>query len=194
MQLFSTTAGLLRAKQTLFANVLHRHIRWLAACELVLIGVIGAALYGAAVSLDTVSWQSLWTFAWQAATLLWLSVAVCFPSLAVFTAVRGSTASLRELFLFTLASVATIGLVLLSVAPIIAFFHWTGGLPQNVNLIVFIGSIFLGIIYLGQALIFAHEERKESTHSSAPAVDILVVWGILLMIVLFRMMEWLRWM
>lgn len=194
MQLFSTTAGLLKAKQTLFANVLHRHFRWLAACELVLIGVIGAALYGAAVSLDSVSWHSLWTFAWQTVTLLWLSVAVCFPSLAVFTAVRGSTTSLRELFLFTLASIATVGLVLLSVSPIIAFFHWTGGLPQNVNLIVFIGSMFLGIIYLGQALIFAHEERKASTQSSAPAVDILIVWGVLLMIVLFRMMEWLRWM
>ncbi len=194
MQYFSTTAGLLRAKQTLFTSILQRHVRWLAVSELVIVGVIGAALYGAAVSLDSVTWHVLWKFAWQSVTLLWLSIAVCVPSLAVFTAVRGSTVSVRELLLMTLASVATVGLVLLSVAPIIAFFHWTGGLPQNVNLIVFIGSIFLGLLYLGQALIFAHEERKASTPSSAPAVDILIVWGILLIIVLFRMMEWLGWM
>ncbi len=194
MQFFPTTARLLKAKQSLFADILHRQFRPLWIVELIVAGVVGAALYGMAVTLDAVSWNSLWTFSWKAVVLLWLSIAVCVPSLAVFAAVRGSTVSVRELLLMTLTCAATVGLVLLSVAPIIAFFQWTGGLPTEVNLVVFVGCLFLGIISLGQAFIAAHEDRKATNPSSAPAVDILIVWGILLVIVLFRMMDWLEWM
>lgn len=194
MQPFPTTARLLKAKQSLFADILHRQFRWLWVVELIVAGVAGAALYGMAVTLDAVSWHSLWTFSWKAVALLWLSIAVCVPSLAVFAAVRGSTVSVRELLLMTLTCAATVGLVLLSVAPIIAFFQWTGGLPEEVNLVVFVGCLFLGVISLGQALIFAHENRKSAAPSSAPAVDVLVVWSILLVVVLFRMMSWLGWM
>lgn len=188
------TALLLRDKQAIFtAKTTSR--RWVKLLpEFLLLSLIGIALFGA-VSADSPRWGVMWDHAWKVAVVYWGSIAICLPSLFVFSAVRGSRITVSELIFFVIASLATIGLVLVSIAPITAFFAWTTNVPELMRLInVMAGGLALlfGIYLIGRGFAFIHTLRKSTDPESRSGVDFLLLWLLLLFVVMIQMIQTLK--
>lgn len=188
------TALLLRDKQAIFtAKTTSR--RWVKLLpEFLLLSLIGIALFGA-VSADSPRWGVMWDHAWKVSVVYWGSIAICLPSLFVFSAVRGSRITVSELIFFVIASLATIGLVLVSIAPITAFFAWTTNVPELMRLInVMAGGLALlfGIYLIGRGFAFIHTLRKSTDPESRSGVDFLLLWLLLLFVVMIQMIQTLK--
>lgn len=147
------------------------------------------------MSLFAPAWWRVWAFSWRTVVLLFGSVGLALPSLVVFSWLRGSRVTLREMLWFTLAALATVGLVLVSLAPVTGFFTWTGrdaGATWIMHLLAgFLGLVF-GLLTLGRGLSFIHDLRKADDANSRPANEILGAWVILLIIVLAQMFSVLK--
>lgn len=188
------TALLLRDKQAIFtAKTASRQWAKLLP-EFLLLSLIGIALFGA-VSADSPRWSVMWEHAWKVAIVYWGSMAICLPSLFVFSAVRGSRITVSELIFFVIAGLATIGLVLVSIAPITAFFAWTTNVPELMRLInVMAGGLasLFGIYLIGRGFAFIHTLRKSTDPESRSGVDFLLLWLFLLFVVMVQMIQTLK--
>lgn len=190
----SGTALLLKNKQSVFQAKISSAAWKKFLPEFVLTGVVGIAIFGG-MSADSAHWLKIWEHSWKVVTVFWGSMAICLPSLYVFSAVRGSKVSLAELVYFTLAGLATIGLVLVSIAPITGFFAWTSNTQENMGLINFITgglALLFGLYFLGRGYAFIHDQRKTAQPDSQSGLDFLVLWFFLLLAVMIQMINTLK--
>lgn len=187
---FNSLGQLLKNKEALFEQ-LTQPTRWLRSVPLLIIAsVVGLAVFGLVVGLYVPQWQHSLTLAWKMIVLVWGSVVICAPALYVFGTIRGSRITLPQLLFLLAGALATSAIVLLSLAPLTAFFTWSapaGGFLRVMNAI-FIGlSVAFGLFFLAQGMLYIHRQRKAAGQTSKAAVDIIVLWLILLIVVLVQM-------
>lgn len=189
---------LLKNKQQIF-NSVHRPHEWNNyAVQFMLVGILGIAAYGVVMATYNPSWKEVWEFAWKMVVTVWGPIAICTPSLYVFSAVRGSTIKVTELVYLLLGAIATSGIVLLAFAPITWFFTWT---MEDIE-IIRVMNVFLVALGIGFGLVFMQQgfmslEKKHSSAEQGSAVErfkqlgsaasVLLVWFILLLVVTAQM-------
>lgn len=191
MQFLPTSALLLKQQTKLFADILNSRIKLIHLLELLCISIGGLVIFGAVISSVTPQWWHVLDVMWKMIVLIFGSQILCLPALYVFSSIRGSRLSLTQLLLFVCASIATTAVVLLSLAPISWFFTWsTDGNTEIIqvmnNLMIGFGIVF-GIILLARAFLFSHKHYREQYPENKPAVDILVLWLILVIVVTVQM-------
>lgn len=188
------TALLLRDKQTIFRTKITSGTWRRFLLEFILLSICGIAIFGA-VSADTPQLTIIWAHAWKITVVYWGSIAICLPSLFVFSAVRGSRITVAELLYFVVAGLATVGLVLLSIAPITAFFAWTSNIPGTmapINLMSGGLALLFGLYFIGRGYAFIHALRKTTDPESRSGVDFLLLWLFLLLVVMVQMIHTLK--
>lgn len=193
MKLFEGSQLLLKQQSELFARILNKKLSPPLIVELLLLGVVGLAVFGAVMSIVVPHWWFTGRLMWKMIVLIFGSNALCVPALYVFSSIRGSRITLPQLLLFVSSSVATTAVVLLSLSPISWFFAWATdnslGVVRALNgLMIGFGMIF-GIILLARAFQAGHKHYREHYPENKSAADILLLWLILVIVVTAQMSQ-----
>lgn len=185
------TSLLLKNKESVFESKV-RSVNWRRyGVEFFIVSILGMLFFGG-LAADSTAWYDIWMHAWKFVTLYWGSILLCLPSLFVFSAVRGSKITVTELAYYTVAGMATIGIVLLSIAPITGFFAWTTSTTstmQSINLLTGGVALLFGLYFIGRGYSFIHELRKVNDAKSQSGLDFFLLWFFLLMAVMAQMVK-----
>ncbi len=185
------TSLLLKNKESVFESKVHS-VNWQRyGVEFFIVSILGMLFFGG-LAADSTSWHAVWLQAVKFVALYWGSILLCLPSLFVFSAVRGSKITVSELAYYTVAGMATIGVVLLSIAPITGFFAWTtntAATMQSINLLTGGVALLFGLYFIGRGYNFIHELRKTNDTKSQSGLDFFVLWFFLLMAVMAQMVK-----
>lgn len=184
---------LLKNKEQIFKSV-HKKEQWNEyALQFILVGSIGIAAFGAVMATYDPSWKEVGEFAWKMLVTVWGPIAICTPSLYVFSAIRGSQVKLTELVYMLLGTIATSSIVMLALAPVVWFFTWTMTDQFAIRAmdVVLVGlSLGFGLVFLQQGFMYMEKKHsKEADPDSAverfkkmgSAASVLFVWLILLL-------------
>lgn len=179
-----TTSLLLKHKEKLYEAAFTPEQWNRIVAELLLVGLLGAGLFGVVMGSLGLSWRMI--------LLIWGPLALCTPALFVFSAIRGSHITLRQLVYLLVGMLATSGVVLLALSPISWFFTWTDTSPDHgvlivLNALMIVVAQLFGVFYLGKGMITINHRLKTSDVTDRAALDILLVWIILLLIVSVQM-------
>lgn len=189
----TNTTQLLRNKDWVFAQSQTTSLWGKILAEFVTVGLISAALFGVVMSTYDFSWKGAATLAGKMIVLLWGPMAICLPSLFVFSVVRGAQVKFAQLIYLALGSLATTGIVLLSLTPIVWFFTWTSNnlLTIRVVDVVAIGvALIFGLFFLGKSFAYIKNTTQPKNGGKiSAALDILFLWFILLVIVVIQMSD-----
>lgn len=189
---------LLKNKDHIFDSLKRPHEWNSYAAQFIAVGILGIAAYGAVMATYNPSWSEVWEFAWKMVATIWGPIAICTPSLYVFSAVRGSTITLPQLVYLLLGAVATSGIVLLAFAPITWFFTWTMDeieMIRMMNVFLVALAIGFGLVFMQQGFISLEKEKNSEDETSAierfkqlgSAASVLLVWFIVLLVVTAQM-------
>lgn len=193
MKLFEASHLLLKQQSELFARILNKKLSPQLVAELLLLGVVGLAVFGAVMSLSVPHWWFAGRLMWKMVVLIFGSNALCLPALYVFSSIRGSRITLPQLALFVSSSVATTAVVLLSLSPISWFFTWATdgnlGVIRALNGLMIGFGIIFGIILLARAFHAGHKHYREHYPENKSAADILLLWLILVIVVTAQMSQ-----
>lgn len=158
--------------------------------EFIIASLISLALFGLVLATHKFSWPHAWELGWKTIVLLGGPIFICLPSLYVFASVRGSSLKLLPLVYLAIGTLATSGIVLLALTPITWFFTWTSNGLDFIRLLnaaaIGLGLIF-GLFFLGKGILAIHKTQKAAYPESRAALDILLLWFILLIIVTVQM-------
>ncbi|MBI2415597.1 MAG: hypothetical protein HYV33_02970 [Candidatus Kerfeldbacteria bacterium] len=188
----SATALLLKNKKQFYQTIFQPN-RWnRLAAELMAVSLLGLASFGLVMGSYIPHWRWPLGLSWKMIVLLWGSVALCTPALFVFSAIRGSRITLPQLVYLLIGGLATSGIVVLALAPISWFFTWTDTSPGHLILRLMNGgmiavSLLFGLYLIGQGLYAVHQQVKATTPESKAALDIVVIWLVLLIVVIAQM-------
>lgn len=184
------TPRLLKHKEELFQQLHQPHTWNKTVLELLLVGLLGAGIFGAIMSTEDPHWWHTWELSWKMMVTLWGPVVLCTPALYIFSSLRGVKITLSQLVFLLIGSLATAGLVLASLSPLSWFFTWT---TDNIEFVkgmngfmVGLGLLF-GLFFLGQG--FLHLYKINKAEWARSGVDILSLWFILLIIVVVQMSQ-----
>lgn len=177
---------LLRHKEKLYERLWSRLAVGTALAEFCSVALVGILFFGAVMAMQEFTFAHAWGIGWRLAAVLMGSALICLPSLFVFSALRGSTLTLRELVYLLSGNFATMAVVLVAVAPIVWFFTWTDTpLPILAQLhvgVIALASVF-GLLFFKNGMQAAHTQRKATMPDSHPATVILLPWLLLVIIV-----------
>lgn len=184
------TPRLLKHKGELFQQLSQPHTWNATAAELLVVGTLGAALFGSVMSTQSPHWWHALNLSWKMTLTLWGPVVLCTPALYVFSSLRGVKITISQLVFLLIGSLATTSLVLLSLAPVSWFFTWTTNSLEFIQvmncLMVGLGLVF-GLFFLAQG--FSHLYRSHKQPDTRSGVDILCLWFILLLVVVVQMSQ-----
>lgn len=193
MNPFPTSNLLLKHQPELFQTILTKKLKPLQVIELLGLSVVGLALFGGIMSMIIPHWWHAFNLMWKMIVLIFGSYALCLPALYVFSSIRGSRLTFRQLILFLLASIATTAVVLLALSPIAWFFTWSTDHNLEVirvmnGLMIGFGIVF-GIILLARSFYAGYKHHKAEDPNSKSASDILLLWLILVIAVTVQMSQ-----
>ncbi|MFZ6036483.1 MAG: hypothetical protein ACOYUK_05080 [Patescibacteria group bacterium] len=183
------TSLLLKNKQAVFESKTQSSLWRRYLIEYFIVAVVGIAVFGA-LSVTDFTWGHVTERAWKALVVYFDSLLICLPSLFVFSIIRGSRINLLELVYFVIGALAIIGIVLLSIAPIIGFFAWTTDIPETMQLISVVAggvALIFGVNYIGQGYAYIHGLRPSSDVAKKLSKDFLLLWFLLLTAVMLQM-------
>ncbi len=191
MNILPTSNLLLKQQPALFERILNKKLTPLQVAELLLLSLVGLAVFGAVMSIPFPHWWHALILMWKMIVLIFGSQALCLPALYVFSSIRGSRLTLLQLILFVGASIATTAVVLLSLSPIAWFFTWSTDGDVDIirimnTLMIGFGMIF-GIILLARAFQAGYKHYKEQYPDNKSAADILLLWLLLVIVVTVQM-------
>lgn len=190
---------LLKNKDQIFDSVKKPQLWNQYAWQFVLVGVLGIAAFGAVMSTYDPSWNEAWEFSWKMVITIWGPIAICTPSLYVFSAIRGSAVKLTELVYLLLGTIATSSIVMLALAPIVWFFTWTmeeTQIMQVMDVFLVALGIGFGLVFLQQGFMSLERAAVEKVDNNnaverfkkmSGAAGVLIVWFILLLVVTGQM-------
>lgn len=185
-----STSHLLKHKERIYELITQPHHWNRVAAELLSISIIGLALFGIVMATFNPTAQHVLELSWKMIVLVWGSVVICTPSLYVFSAIRGSRLTLSQLSFLLVGTLATTGIVLLALTPITWFFTWTTyqvEFIQFMNVVVIAVSVLFGGYFLARGMLFAADMQKKEGQESNSAIDILLIWVLLFIVVLVQM-------
>jgi len=185
----TNTAQLLKNKDWVFAQSQSTTLWGKILTEFIAVGLISAALFGVVMSTYDFSWNNTITLAGKMIMLLWGPMVICLPSLFVFS---GSKIKFLQLVYLALGSLATTGIVLLSLTPIVWFFTWTSdslATVQTINVIAIGITLIFGLFFLGKGFVYSKHAQKNDSGKNVTAIDILLLWFILLVVVIIQMSD-----
>ncbi|MBI3963700.1 MAG: hypothetical protein HY341_01750 [Candidatus Kerfeldbacteria bacterium] len=202
-----STPDLLKRKDRVL-NALANPTRWARiTLEFCIVGVLGIAVFGALAvkqaptilrynELGPVTERATdlttWDLIGRTVTVFWGPLLICLPALYVWTSIRGSKITFTELMSFAVAGLATIGIVLLSLTPIVWFFQWTSTANESlhgIQIAVSFISMLFGVYLVGRGLSTIHALRKTTEPESRTGNDVLLLWSFLLIAVTIQMMR-----
>ncbi len=191
MNPFPTSNLLLKQQPKLFERILKAEFKLSAFLELLGLGIVGLAIFGAVMSIPFPHWWHAGNLMWKMIVLIFGSQLLCLPALYVFSSIRGSRLTMLQLFQFVAASIATTAIVLLALSPIAWFFTWsTDGNIDTLRvmngLMIGFGIIF-GIILLMRSFQAGYKHFKTQYPENKSAADILLLWLILVIVVTAHM-------
>jgi hypothetical protein len=190
MKVFSMTSKLLKNKEEVYQNAKETALWPAMLIEFILVSLVSLALFGVIMATESFSINHALDLSWKMIVLIWGPLVICLPSLFVFSVVRGSKIKLTQLIYLTIGNLAIIGIVLISLAPIVWFFTWTGEGSNIIDVmdIITIGvSLLFGFFFLKNGFMAIYKMYKEKYPKSTSATDIIFIWLILLVIVIFQM-------
>lgn len=162
---------------------------------LIILSAIGMAIYGATSGVTSHHWWQVANPAWKVVVAYWGTMLICVPSLYVFSLIRGARLTLKDFAVFIVGSMATVAIVLVSLAPIGGFFTWTSANPTDAKPIYYAAGVLaflFGVRFLGDGYFFLHKRAKEQNHSSSRVIDVLIVWFVLFCVVMAQMIQELK--
>jgi hypothetical protein len=118
------------------------------------------------------------------------------PVLYVLLTIRGSEKSFFELLFLVLGSLATTGVILLSLLPVAWFFSLS---LDNIAILAFLNLVFIflsivfGLFFLSKGIYYVGAKKTEGTKREVPkTLGVLVIFTILFLIVSLQMKDNLR--
>lgn len=187
----STLAKLLKNKQQIYKDIFETKTWSSYILQSAMMALVGLFIFGVVMGTSQVgNYQHWFTTGWKVIVLVLAPIALCTPALFVFSAIRGATIKLTELVYLLLGGLATSGIVLLALTPLTWFFTWT---TTELNFIKAMNGFFIvialifGLFFFEQGMWHVYKANKEKHPQSSPAIDIILFWFILLIIVIAQM-------
>jgi len=176
---------LLKDKQKIYEQLFHEEQWNSLAAKFLAISIFGIAFYGLVMGTYVDEWQHWLKISYKAVVLIWGSIILCVPSLYVFTSIKGSSLSLKQIIFLLLGALSTTGIVLIGFLPIVWFFTWCTKemviIRAMHDFVIFL-SLGFGLIFLGQGLNYQIENNKKVSYTG-----VLFLWLIVLIAVLGQM-------
>lgn len=186
----SNLSALLKDKESIYQKLTTRQGWSGALVTFAIVGIIGMAIFGLIMSAWIPhGWHAL-DLSWKTIALIWGPIAICTPALFVFGAIRGSKITLLELIFLLAGAMATTGIVLMALSPLTGFFTWTTDTVIFMKIMngLFIGlALAFGMFFFSKGLLYINAQNKAAGKQTSAAVDIVVLWFILLIIVVSQM-------
>ena len=177
-------AGLLRDPGTFVVQAKEAGGFGKLAGYLVLLTLVGTALFGAALG-SFVDVRVALLDAAKLSGIVVFAFALCYPTMYVFACISGSTLSPLRLFGFGLVSTATLGCLLAALAPILWLFAVS---TEAVGFIVVFACVLGGV-----ALTFAYRPVVGAVAKGVAASSIgFKVWFVILIVVALQAITLVR--
>jgi hypothetical protein len=180
---------LLKHREHLFEDVLARRDLGRYILDAFLVTIVGAAFYGFVAGISVGGWQILYDpikMPW----VLILTLALCLPSLYVFSCYFGSRLDLLQTCALGFTATAVVSTILIGFAPITWFFMFTAPGSHHfaviVNVAVFTIAGIFGLQFLVRGARALHQRTAERK-----AIERLLNWWIILYALVGAQMAWL---
>ncbi len=181
--LFSIIEALLKYPGKLVYELVHKgtaRVSWFMFVLMVICVVLFGIIMGS-FSGD----QQLWVVPVKVLIGMILSGCICLPSLYIFSCLAGCNQDIKQIMGLFLQSLSLSGLLLIGFAPVTWLFS------QATHSITFMGSLNL-IVWFASIIIGIHLLVKSLQFLNKKGIDILIVWIIIFLLVIFQMSTLLR--
>ena len=172
---------LLKQRQSLFEDILHERDLSGYVVDMVIVSFLLTAAYGAVVGAGLMSGRMMLTNAVKMPWILLCTLALCVPTLYIFSAYLGSPLRFLQTLAITTTSIAVIAIVFLAFAPITWFFMFTANhVPFGVfvNLCVFSIAGLFGVSYMFSAVRYVYARRPDASKFLNLVRTWLVLYGV----------------
>jgi hypothetical protein len=185
-----TLNTVLRRRQDLFSAILDGSIGESFLLMLIVFSLIVIGVYGFVIG-TFVDDFSVWLRDSQSLIVtIVASFILCIPSLYIFSALRGSDITVRQLLGVSVVGLATLALVLLGFLPVAWFFTWVSDAVEFVRIMnsVIIGiAIIMHIVVIAKGLSAAYARAKTQGAGAREGLEILGLWAIVYAVVTVQM-------
>lgn len=184
----SIAKKLLKSRKLIFEELYTQDDSAVLSLKLFLISLAGIAIYGIAMGTyhsDPLLWLIM---GGKILLVLFGSVILAVPTLYTILSMRGSKSTFVQVITLILGALATSGLIMLSLVPIVWFFTLS---TQNMYVLILMNmfmvgfSVLFGLIFLVQGVVYEHKGTSALAQTGATAV--LLVWVALAAIVSLQM-------
>lgn len=151
--------------------------------------IIGVALYGLTLSTG-MNVVPPFVLVRKIMTLIFVSTAIVTPSLYVFSMIRGTAFSLRQLLVLLVSYLVVVTIVLVGFLPIVWFFLFTSEyleFPRIMNGALIAFSVIFGIAFLEKGFRVARDLLGTDEKKGRSGIDVLLIWAIVYAAVLIQM-------
>lgn len=189
----SIAKKLLKHRSAIFEELYTKEHSFSLSLQLLLISFAGLAIYGIAMGTfhnDPMLWIVM---GGKLLLVLFGSVLLAVPTLYTILSMRGSRSSFVQVLTLIFGALATTGLIMLSLVPIVWFFTLS---TQSLYILILMNlfmvgfSVLFGLIFLVQGVVY--ENKNATTLAQTGAAAILFAWVVLTSIVSLQMMYNLR--
>jgi len=155
-----------------------------ASLQLLLVGIICHAIFGAAIGLFAGFSVALMDLV-KAPMVAVCSLLVCFPSLYIFTCVAGSPLTMRQTFALGCSCIAMVGFLLIGLAPV----AWLFAVSTNNMPFIVILTFLIWVIAMIFAARYFNKLKSNDLFKKQAGIN---VWFIILIVVTLQMTTCMR--
>ena len=151
--------------------------------------ILGGAFYGLVVGISIGGWQILYDpvkMPW----VLVFTLALCLPSLYIFSSYAGSRLSLGQTCAIAATATAVVATILIGFAPITWFFMFTA--PDEYQFGVLVNVLVFGVAgFFGLQFLFRAAHAVDPKRDGPNAIERVLLWWVALYAVVGAQMAWL---
>lgn len=184
MNEMNVISKLLRKKDAFYDDILAKDAFWVQTLLGFILAVVILFIYAALV-VSNFGWEQAMISGLKYVILFFSSIALCFPTFYVFSALRGSKLEIKEILGLFSGFVLYISLILIALVPVNWLFAFSGSENGFLSFLMFLFStiaLFSGFSFLDRGVRYLNE-KMEGKISGA----MLLGWSLVFLLVLLQM-------
>ncbi len=175
---------LLRKKDSFYDDVLSKESFWAQTLLSWTLAIIILCIY-AALAISGFGWEQALISGLKYVLLFVSSLALCFPTFYVFSALNGSKLEIKEILGLFMGFLLYVSLILIALVPVNWLFAFSGSKNGFLAFLFFFFStiaFFSGLSFLDKGVRYLNEKMEGSTKAT-----VLLGWSLVFILVLLQM-------
>lgn len=175
---------LLRKKDSFYDDILSKETFWSQTLLSWTFAILILCIY-AALAISQFGWEQALISGLKYVILFVGSLALCFPTFYVFSALKGSKLEIKEIFGLFVGFLLYVSLILIALVPVNWLFAFSGSQNGFLSFLFFLFStiaFFSGLSFLNRGVRYLNEKMEGKVSGT-----ILLGWSLVFILVLLQM-------